>query len=83
MKARLATLVEREKPGGGIYMSGTLGDAVVVLEPDGLTRAGEQRWMLCLATPKRSPDKQDREHNRRGASWRIERRKAEGGIPKN
>lgn len=78
MKARLASLVEYEKPGGGRYMSGILGDAVVILQPDGETRDGKPRWCLLLAVPKRSPDKQERERNRRGASWRIQRRKAEG-----
>lgn len=73
MKARLGTLVERDGK-----MTGTLGEAVVIMEPDGLTRAGQQRWRLMLATPKREPNEDGRERNRRGASWRIERRKAEG-----
>ena len=78
MKARLATLIER---GGerGRYMSGKLGDAIVVLETDGKTRDGLPRWRLMLATPEQ-PRNEHREaaRNRIGASWRIQRRKAEG-----
>ena len=75
MKSRLATLIERED-GGKRYMSGKLGDAIIVLELDGLTRDNQQRWRLMLATPKRPNS--EAAHNRTAASWRIERRKAEG-----
>ena len=78
MKARLATLVEREGADGR-YISGTLGEAVVILEQDGKTRSGLPRWRLMLATPcKPHRDKQRQTANRRGAATRIEQRKAEG-----
>jgi hypothetical protein len=74
MKARLGTLVSY-----GAYMSGTLGEAVIVLERDGKTRDGKDRWRLMLAHPNKPKDEaQHKAHNRRGASWRMERRKAEG-----
>ena len=77
MNARLATLIERGDERAR-YMSGKLGDAIVVLEPDGITRDGRQRWRLMLATPEQPKAGNEKaSSNRRGASWRIERRKAE------
>src|SRR5690242_11693981 len=56
MKARLATLVERETAQhGGFHMTGTLGEAVLIMERDGKTKDGRQRWRLMLATPNRPP----------------------------
>jgi hypothetical protein len=77
MKARLATLVEREGERHS-YMTGKLGEAILVMERDGLTRDGAQRWRLMLATPERPAKATPEDQNRRGAAWRIERRKAEG-----
>lgn len=78
MKSRLGTLIERSGE-RGTYMSGMLGEAVIVLEQDGETRDGAKRWRLMLATPDGPKPEREREaKNRRGASWRIERRKAEG-----
>ena len=79
MKARMATLIEHPTAQhGGFHMTGRLGEAVLILERDGKTRDGRQRWRLMLATPDREGPITDAERNRRGAHWRMERRKAEG-----
>jgi hypothetical protein len=76
MKARLGTLIERDGK-----MTGTLGEAVVVMERDGTTRDGMARWRLMLAVPNRpAPVRKQQAANRRGAASRIERRKAEGIV---
>lgn len=76
MKARIATLIDRDS-----HMSGVLGDAVVILERAGRTRDGAQRWALYLADPVKAGDGKERAaHNRSGARARLERRKAEGVV---
>lgn len=77
MKARLATLVERQGD-RHTYLSGKLGEIIIVVERDGLTRDGAQRWRVMLATPEQHGAVTVQERNRRGAHWRMERRKAEG-----
>jgi hypothetical protein len=79
MKARLGTLIERDSGSGRTYLAGTLGEAVIIIERDGITRSGEQRWRLMLAPPDKSAADPEnaKARNRRGAHWRIERRRAE------
>lgn len=77
MKTRLATLVEHEQG----KITGKLGDAVIIIEADGSTKGGLNRWRLMLAAAaphKPDPGKERQAHNRDQASWRIARRKAEG-----
>jgi hypothetical protein len=73
MMSRLSTLVERDG-GHGTYLGGKLGDSPIVVKRDGRTRDGRQRWVILLCIPDQA-DEQER--NRRGAHWRIERRKNE------
>jgi hypothetical protein len=60
-------------------MIGNLGEAVLMLEPDGETKSGAARWRLMLAPPELpKSENKPAARNRRGAKWRIDRRRAEG-----
>lgn len=79
MKQRLGTLIRRARDDGSEYMIGNLGEAVILLEPDGETKTGAARWRLMLAPPEPArTENKGAARNQRGAKWRIERRKAEG-----
>lgn len=77
MRSRLATLVERKRVDGSIYLAGLIGELPVRCEVTGTSRQGDPVWSVYLLTP---PAKQQAsgpgDRNRRGAEERIARRKA-------
>lgn len=80
MKVDLLTLTERLSVGGVVFMTGRLGEANVRLEPAGKSPGGRKQWCLRIITPRDPPrpDGNRQAENQQQASWRSERRKADG-----